>query len=232
MEPFEDRTGAVAWIRSLIDAEVTLLEERQGELARSLRRLARMASDIEASEEELVEVVSQIDAVTTSLGKLEEGGWNGRSDSPRRLLLHSPVSGLLNPFAPPIVLRVESIEGREEVVGDVCFDAAFEGPPGHVHGGWLAAAFDEVIGFAQSLTGLPGMTATLTINYERPTPLFQEVEFRGRIVRVEGRKRFGEGEVRWKNRTTARATAVFVEVNPSRLEALIAARQQAAVDKA
>ena len=35
----------------------------------------------------------------------------------------------------------------------VMFGSAYEGPPGHVHGGFVAAAFDEVLGFVQSLVG-------------------------------------------------------------------------------
>ena len=31
------------------------------------------------------------------------------------------------------------------------FGAAYEGPPGSVHGGIIAAAFDEVLGMTQSL---------------------------------------------------------------------------------
>ena len=39
------------------------------------------------------------------------------------------------------------------------------------HGGYVAAAFDEVLGLAQDLGGQSGMTGTLTIKYRRPTPL-------------------------------------------------------------
>jgi hypothetical protein len=44
----------------------------------------------------------------------------------------------------------------------VTFGSAYEGPPGCVHGGYVAAAFDEMLGFVQSLGGNPGMTARLT----------------------------------------------------------------------
>ena len=37
------------------------------------------------------------------------------------------------------------------------FGSAYEGPPGCVHGGFVAAAFDEVLGFVQSLGGQPGL---------------------------------------------------------------------------
>ena len=47
-------------------------------------------------------------------------------------------------------------------IATVTFGSAYEGPPGCVHGGYVAAAFDEMLGFVQSLGGNPGMTARLT----------------------------------------------------------------------
>ena len=69
-----------------------------------------------------------------------------------------------------------------------CIDGRpYEGPPGHVHGGFVAAAFDEVLGFVQSTTGQPGMTGTLTIRYRKPTPLDTDLRFEATVQRVEGR---------------------------------------------
>src|SRR5437899_8819373 len=93
---------------------------------------------------------------------------------------HSPLIGLANPLAPPIRLAVVG----DKVEGHVVFGDAYEGPPGHVHGGFVAAAFDEVLGMAQSLTGNPGMTGTLTIRYRRPTPLLTELVFEAYADRV------------------------------------------------
>ena len=62
--------------------------------------------------------------------------------------------GRANPLAPPIALELDD----DRIVGRVTFGAAYEGPPGCVHGGYVAAAFDEVLGATQSLSGAPGMT--------------------------------------------------------------------------
>jgi acyl-coenzyme A thioesterase PaaI-like protein len=97
----------------------------------------------------------------------------------------SPVAGLANPVAPPLAMSLEP-DGR--VVASAVFGVAFEGPPGHVHGGVLAAAFDEVLGLAQVSGGKPGMTGRLTIHYRRPTPLGVEVRFEGWVDSVSGRK--------------------------------------------
>lgn len=62
---------------------------------------------------------------------------------------HSPLVGPLNPLAPPIVISADGTK----VTGVVTFGAAYEGPPGCVHGGFIAAAFDEVLGLAQGMWG-------------------------------------------------------------------------------
>src|SRR4029079_6357319 len=80
---------------------------------------------------------------------------------------HSPMLGKANPLAPPIRLWLEG----DRILGTAPFGPAYEGPPGCWHGGYVAAAFDEVLGSTQSLSGAPGMTGRLTVNYRSPTPL-------------------------------------------------------------
>lgn len=130
----------------------------------------------------------------------------------------SPVIGRSNPLAPPIDLSLEQdSEGEVVVVGNVVFGSAYEGPPGCVHGGFLAAAFDEILGAAQSLTGSPGMTGTLTIRYRRPSPLHEPLRFEGRLRGVERRKKFVDGRCLVGGQLTAEAEAIFISVDLSRL---------------
>ena len=126
----------------------------------------------------------------------------------------SPLIGLANPLAPPITI---GRSGDKSAVGSVTFGSAYEGPPGSVHGGFVAAAFDEVLGYVQSLSGTPGMTGTLTVRYILPTPLHQELRFEAEIVRVEGRKIFTEGRVRADDTVTASAQGVFISMDPDRM---------------
>ena len=46
----------------------------------------------------------------------------------------------------------------------------YEGPPGYVHGGCVALAFDELLGMVNVLNGLGGLTGKLTVRYRRPDP--------------------------------------------------------------
>jgi acyl-coenzyme A thioesterase PaaI-like protein len=135
----------------------------------------------------------------------------------------SPIIGRANPIAPPVVMRAE--DGRV-VVGTARFGSAYEGPPGCVHGGWVAAAFDELLGFAQSLTGQGGMTGTLTVRYRKPTPLHTELRLAARVDRVEGRKIFASGEIHAGEVRTAEAEGIFISVDRARFLALEEARQR------
>jgi len=135
---------------------------------------------------------------------------------------YSPLIGLSNPMAPPIVLRVDG----DVVRGTVTFGSAYEGPPGHLHGGFVAASFDEVLGFVQSTTGSPGMTGRLTVRYLKPTPLYVELQFEARVLRVEGRKIFTEGNVRAGDVVTAEAEGLFISVDLVKMHELIEARRR------
>jgi len=133
----------------------------------------------------------------------------------------SPFMGLANPLAPPITIGQVGERGAEATV---TFGSAYEGPPGSVHGGYVAAAFDEVLGFVQSRSGNPGMTGTLTIRYRRPTPLHTELFFEAEILRIEGRKIFTRGRLFAANEVTAEADGLFISVDRKKMDALMRRR--------
>jgi acyl-coenzyme A thioesterase PaaI-like protein len=139
----------------------------------------------------------------------------------------SPLIGLANPLAPPVRLAKT---GDRTAEGRVRFGSAYEGPPGCVHGGFVAAAFDEVLGFTQSLGGNPGFTGTLSVRYRVPTPLHTDLRFEGRIDRVEGRKTFASGRVFAGETLCAEAEGIFVAARPEKFQRLLEerARREAA----
>ncbi len=135
----------------------------------------------------------------------------------------SPVIGLSNPLAPPISVRRS---GELSAEAHARFGAAYEGPPGCVHGGWVAAAFDEVLGFVQSLAGSPGFTGTLTVRYRQPTPLHTDLRFEVHVTGTERRKTFAAGQLFAGDVLTAEAEAIFVSADRARFQALFAQREQ------
>ena len=135
---------------------------------------------------------------------------------------HSPMLGRANPLAPPIELRLE--DGR--IIGRATFGAAYEGPPGSVHGGFVAAAFDEVLGSTQSLSGAPGMTGRLTVHYRSPTPLHTELRFEGELVSVTGRKILTRGELFAGDILCAEAEGLFISVDIAKFAELRRRREE------
>jgi hypothetical protein len=139
----------------------------------------------------------------------------------------SPIIGAINPLSVPMRMDIEGDGGiNSTVVGYALFPAEYEGPPGCVHGGFIAAYFDEVLGMTQSLSGNPGMTVNLTVDYRAPTPLKQPVIFRGRVVSIDGRKISVAGTLHHGETLCAEAKGLFVSMRPEVFSRLIEIRQE------
>ena len=199
-------------------------------LAAALRGMTEALMDTAASEAQLVAAGEGVEAILAVLegAPKHRALWgfaeSSNSGNSRAMFDSSPLIGLGNPVAPPLhLLVVDDVEGRH-VEGTAIFGTAYEGPPGHVHGGFVAAAFDELLGMAQSLTGNPGMTGSLTVQYRRPTPLHREVRMVGRVDRVEGRKIFTSGSLFDGETLCAEAQGLFISVDLERMRRLAADR--------
>lgn len=138
-------------------------------------------------------------------------------------LSHSPVTGPLNALAS----RVHLETSEREVRATVTYGDAYEGPPGCLHGGFIAAIFDEILGLAQALSGAPGMTGRLEVTYRSPTPLNAELEVVGRLDGVHGRKIMTSGEIRVGDRLCAEAVGTFISVKPGTFSSLDLSRRRA-----
>jgi len=156
-----------------------------------------------------------------------EGPAEGSLAPMNSFLDRSPIIGAINPLSVPMRMDVEGDGGiNSTVVGYALFPAAYEGPPGCVHGGFIAAYFDEVLGMTQSLSGNPGMTVNLTVDYRAPTPLKQPVIFRGRVVSIDGRKISVAGTLHHGETLCAEAKGLFVSMRPEVFSRLIEIRQE------
>jgi acyl-coenzyme A thioesterase PaaI-like protein len=209
-------TGAAAWEqkRRLADAMRLVIERLvpsnapEEELRRAAEGLERYAEALKAHPR-----LKNIHGYPESANAGDVGAFFDQS----------PFIGLANPLAPPITIGKS---GERSIHATVAFGSAYEGPPGCVHGGFIAAAFDEVLGYVQSLSGAPGMTGTLTIKYRQPTPLHTELYFEAEILRVEGRKIFTKGRLYAGDVLTAEADGLFISVGESKFQALLERREE------
>ena len=117
------------------------------------------------------------------------------------------VMGVRNPVAPPLV--VEQSEGGG-VFTDFHLGAAYEGPPGHVHGGVAALVLDHILGAAASSPEKPRLTGTITLRYLRLTRLGQ-LHAEAQITRREGVKTFTAGHLADDEGITVEAEGVFIQ---------------------
>jgi acyl-CoA synthetase (AMP-forming)/AMP-acid ligase II/acyl-coenzyme A thioesterase PaaI-like protein len=117
--------------------------------------------------------------------------------------------GLCNPVSPPMILSAEG----DTAIGHATFGPRFEGMPGHLHGGVLAAAFDQMFGYVGVMRRVPALTGNITVHYRKPTPIGVEIRFEATVERVEGRKSFVKGRCLAGGEVTAEAEGLFVLIN-------------------
>lgn len=210
-------------------------EERR--LAAAMREVIDQLVSTTASREELAYAADRLEAFAARLAELPSGNaYEGFSESANAgqatagsqpgdpewsaTFDHSPIIGLANPLSPPVELEYSG----ERVLARVTFGAAYEGPPGCVHGGYVAAVFDEVLGAAQSLSGDQGMTAHLGIDYRKPTPLGVPLTMEGWLDRRDGRKIYTLGAMYADGVLTAEAQGLFIAFDSELFRSLLESR--------
>ncbi len=195
-----------------VDMSAAELEAEQrlyGGLADSVRALADASLRTTVPADTVEEVTEEIGKLTARLAADQVADSLGVSlTTSGTVRAHgNAVVGLRNPVAPPLQVQ-RSGEGR--AWAEFRLGALYEGPPGLVHGGVAALVLDQICGEAAADGGSPGMTGTLTLRYERGTPL-GECSAEAWIDRVEGVKTFVTGELRdTEGRSTVRAEGVFI----------------------
>lgn len=182
-------TALVADVRALVDA-VAHTEAAPEDLAKARESVAAATERISGTRRETGALMQQ----TRPDGTAEYG------------TLTNVVSGVTNPASPPLQLE----HSEDGLRAEITLNGVYQGPPGLVHGGWIAAILDQALGGAASAAGMPGMTANLDVNYCSPTPLHTPLEITARVTGTERRKVFVSGEVRRNGTVTAEGTALMV----------------------
>ncbi|WP_427004828.1 PaaI family thioesterase [Pseudarthrobacter sp. H2] len=184
---------AVEHTRSLLDAMVRLPEDTPvaAELAR------RLETVLDLLEEHLQPVQQLAGARFADRSGSRTQGYRDRS----------PVSGKLNPMAPPVVLTV----GEDHTARTTTrLGLAYQGPPGRVHGGWVATLLDHLMGYAAGTVDQWIYTRSLTVDYDHAVPLFEELEITARVDKVDGRKIWVIGEIRTAGSVVARGRGLWL----------------------
>jgi acyl-coenzyme A thioesterase PaaI-like protein len=177
-------------------------------LAQGVRELVDAVIRTEVDDDEVRAVRAEVEALTERLRKQQSDGPYGVrfNDQGRGRAWGNAVVGLRNAVAPPLVIEHEP-SGR--AWSDFHLGAAYEGPPGLVHGGVSALILDQMLGEAAGAGGKPGMTGTLTLRYRRGTPL-GDLRAEAHIDRVDGIKTYAVGHIADAEGVTVEAEGVFI----------------------
>jgi acyl-coenzyme A thioesterase PaaI-like protein len=154
------------------------------ELAGALRDLTDTVQSLERSSpalEALVRTVrdAQHELATEAPSDMRPRVGDDPSADRRVYVDHGYGVGEYNPCFPRYTLELDDDGGAS---GSVEFPISYEGPPGIVHGGFLAVFFDCVLQELNCALGLAGKTAELSLRYRRPTPLLTPLVYHAERV--------------------------------------------------
>jgi acyl-coenzyme A thioesterase PaaI-like protein len=135
----------------------------------------------------------------------------------------SPMSGSMNPVAPPVTYQYSN----NAIRGEVTFHEGYQGPPACVHGGFVAALLDDGLGRTRHLTGRNCVTGSLNITYKRPTPINAGLVIEARIEEIFERKFRVTGEISYEGQVTASGEAMFVFRDTEKFNALVSEARDA-----
>jgi acyl-coenzyme A thioesterase PaaI-like protein len=184
----------------------------------ALRRLLDAAVVTTADDETISATIAAVDVLAAQLDGIDGEHLKAampwpdddrlfRGDRP-----YNPVVGRANPLAPPMSLRV--LEDNS-VVSEITMRPIHEGPPGAVHGGWVASLLDQLLGLANTVANSGGMTAELTVRYRKATPYGVPLTLQARTDSADGRRLYASGEILANGVVTAEATGLFIRPSTS-----------------
>jgi hypothetical protein len=187
--------------------------EAKRQLAQAIRDLTEALVSSTPDSDTLASIAGALDEHTKALestprlygikGFAMDGGHGGYGEVNHEL---NAIAGYSNPLSPGLNMWIDG----DDAFGTVTCGTAYEGPPGCVHGGFIAAIFDQFLGMAQHAAGQPGMTGTLNIRYHAPTPLRQELKLSAQIEAMGSRKTRVKGDISANGKVTATAEALFI----------------------
>ncbi|HEY1839416.1 MAG TPA: hypothetical protein VGG53_04195 [Mycobacterium sp.] len=156
--------------------------------AGAIRRLSSLLLSLEHPHPAVDVILAQIrdweDDLGTAVPPDSAPRIGADDDGIRRVYLdHATDIGAFNPCFPEY--RFDHL-GGEIASGRVTFPLVYEGPPGLVHGGFLAVFFDSVMQHQNCVAGLSGKTRSLQVTFQRPTPVLTELRFDVARSQAEG----------------------------------------------
>jgi acyl-coenzyme A thioesterase PaaI-like protein len=125
--------------------------------------------------------------------------------------------GDLNPAGLKLKFRFEG----NKAVADFLPQDKHQGYPGLMHGGVMAAALDEAMGWAMYALGVWAVTGKMEVKYRQPLPLHQKATVSGEVIRNRGQWLEMRGEIRSEEgRLMAESYGLFMRLPEEKVREL------------
>jgi acyl-coenzyme A thioesterase PaaI-like protein len=206
--------------------------EAAAELAQELRAIALCLIDHEVEADDVRAALKAASQVRPHLSGSRRPRWyegpepaSFGSDTAQAFDSLSPIRGRMNPVAPPLSMEMaERADGSKYIAGRARLSNVYEGPPRGVHGGIVAALFDEILGASMALAPPPGVTAKLEVDYRHLTPIGEELRLEAWITDERDRRVYAKATCHAGDTLTAQATALFIRIDFKEAEGRMRAR--------
>lgn len=113
-------------------------------------------------------------------------------------------------------------ESDARLMGRAWFGPGAQGPPGHAHGGSIAAVLDEAMGAAAWLEGHLVVAVQLNTSFRTMLPLGTDASMEAWVEGVDGRKVRAHARLLAADGSTfAEADGLFLEIDPERFRPML-----------
>lgn len=203
---------------SLKEFEVGPQHQARRRVGRSIQNIMNKLIRLDASVDEINQYAEQLEQLETALEKHDRidqmsifkklVNQEGEAEDILNITDYDILTGLSTPVSLPLKTWIEG----DKIKGSANVGIQYQGPPGRVHGGIIAATFDVLLAGTQNLANIQGFTGTLSVKYLGATPINTDLELEAEVVKIEGRKLFNRGRILVNGEVTAEAEGIWIQV--------------------
>ena len=199
------------------DLAISLSQIKRRRMAQLLRDVINKVARMQATDAEMAEYVAALEVLSEQVSEhdkfdsfevfthLYEG------EASREELFLDIDSAVLIGKASPIGFPMEFHASSDKITGAATVPVAFQGPPGRVHGGIVAAIFDVLLSRTQLLCEFLGFTADLQISYKSAVPLNAPLKMEAWVEKVDERKLINAGQIIVDGKVCATARGLWIK---------------------
>lgn len=192
-------------------------------LGAAVRRLGHAVIGHEVDLETMIETTGLLERISESFElepprsrEFSQFSTAHDQDVPDHSRLTSHISRPGSGPGSPHGLEMEVHRRGDRIEAAFTLGASHEGAPQRSHGGIVALAFDDAMGFVLNVIKVVAYTGQITVRYKAPTPLREPLLITAWLDRREGRKLFLEAELRQNGPdgpVLATSSALFIAID-------------------